>query len=95
MSCQIYVCVMAMSLLSHGRKLFYEASFSFMRKVTLEEKVSFELHLLELDYPCHLGPGFMKSLRRSPRQERSATLHRRLQTGSGVPGATLSAGVCE
>lgn len=29
-------------------------------KFTSEEKVSFELHPLELDYPCHLGPGFMR-----------------------------------
>ena len=44
---------------------------------------SFELHPLELDYPCPLCPGFMRSLRSLTLHKRDSTLlHRWLRMGS-------------
>lgn len=72
-----------MLLLSHRRKLYYEASFGCMRKVHSEKRMSFELHPMELDYPYPLGPGFMRSWRSVTLVETgSILLHSWHQTGS-------------
>ena len=41
---------------------FMEASFGLIRKFSSWERVSFEPYFLELDYPCPLDLGFLRSL---------------------------------
>lgn len=87
--CQIYVCVMAMLLLSHGKKLFYEVSFGFTRKVHLRGESEF--------WAPSLGAGrsWCPQIFRVcdlDKKRDSAVLHGWPKAGLGVQGAACNVG---